>query len=353
MDPSLFKIISIGYVAGNKKLSSREIQVMPAELVPYLDGELTDATSTISHTGVDADGKKYSTKLEVGNTITATWLQWGSNRVTPPDVRRGERVLIWQYDQVDKFYWTTTGLDDVLRRLETVVWAFSATKDENTDKLTIDNCYTVEVSTHRKLITVTTSKANNEPFRYTFQINADKGGVVLSDDANNYLELNSGERRWTMKNGDGSILKIDKKTIYGFAAESIALKTKDYTLEASNSITETTKEATLTASSKITRSTATYAHSASAKMDFTTPQATFSAKVNILGLATLSGGLAATPGAGGATATFTVPISGTGPVAFSNGLAVTGTLTNNNVNVGSTHTHPETNAPGGSTLTPQ
>lgn len=352
MADSLFRIVSVGYAAVNRKLSDHEIEVTPVEATPYLDGELTDAPTFLEHAGVDRAGKKYTTKLEIGNTITAVWLQWGSNRITPPDIRRGERVLIWQYADADRYYWTALGMDDHLRRLETVIWAFSGTTDETVKVLTPDNSYTVEISTHKKLVTLRTSKANGEPYVYTFQINADKGGVTLADDVGNFLELNSGERRWTVQNGDGSYLKVDKRTILGYAADLIHLKTKDYILDASNSITENTSAATLNASATITRNTATYAANVSATTTFTTPTATFTGMVNTLGLLTMSGGFAAIPGGGGAVSgSITVPLEATAPVSFTDGLSVTGSLLNNTVNVGSTHTHIS-GAPGAATSVP-
>ena len=121
MDQSLFHVYTIGRAASNRKLSSPLLEVYPIEHFGYLDGEINSDPTTTKASGVDANGKAYTTSVTTTNSIQATWIQWGSNRTTPPDVRRGERVLLWRYADTDQFYWTTLGMDDYLRRLETVV----------------------------------------------------------------------------------------------------------------------------------------------------------------------------------------------------------------------------------------
>lgn len=265
--------------------------------------------------------------------------------MTPPDVRRGELVFIWQYADEDLYYWTSPGKDDHLRRLETVIWAFSGTKDEKTKKLTPLNSYVVEVSTHKKLVTLTTSKANGEPYSYTVQINADKGGIVITDDDGQYLELNSKERRWTITNKDGSIYKMDKDTIYEHAKTSITRKTKAYTLECETQ--------TINAEKSITTTTATHTAGASSGYQMTAPLSKFNGMVTVTGLATLMGGLSAVPGGGGSvTASIAIPMNVSAAVNIQGSVATTGTLTNNGKSVGSTHTHNETGTGGGVTTPP-
>jgi hypothetical protein len=79
--------------------------------------------------------------------------------------------------------------------------------------------------------------------------------------------------------------------------------------------------------------------------------------LTVSGLAALNGGMTV-PATGGATATIAAPMtmSGTttmnGTVAATSGMAVTGALTNNGVNVGSTHTHAGVTTGGGNTAVP-
>lgn len=229
MEATCFKIVSLGIVAENKAMQNadgswcKEIHATPIESQNMLDGELKSAPTAIEATGVDGAGQSFSSKAIVDSTVVATWLPWGSNRITAPDMRRGERVYLWQAADDDKYYWTVAGLDGHLRKLETVIFAFSASKDEGSSGLDIDKCYFLEVSTHTKAITLQTSSANGEPFEYTFQFNTAEGAVTLADDVGNYFELDSQAHKLTLKNQDNSHVILDKTRINIKATDEIAL----------------------------------------------------------------------------------------------------------------------------------
>lgn len=222
MDGTCFKIVSIGIVAENKPLFNKEISAVPIESQNMLDGEVKSNPTALEAKGVDHKGQSFSSTAIVDSAIVATWLPWGSNRVTPPDVRRGERVYLWQAANNDKYYWTVTGLDDHLRKLETVVFAFSASPNEADSGIDVDKCYYIEVSTHNKLITLQTSSANGEPFEYTCQLNTGEGHVLLTDDVGNFFELNSKEHKLTLKNQDESHVILDKTRINIKALDELA-----------------------------------------------------------------------------------------------------------------------------------
>ncbi len=245
MDQSLFHIYTIGRAAENRKLSSATLEVYPIEHFGYLDGEITSDTTVTEAKGVDANGKAYSTSVTTTNSIQATWIQWGSNRTTPPDIRRGERVLLWRYADTDQYYWTALGMDDYLRRLETVVYAFSDVKDESVKTLTPENAYYLEVSTHKKLVTFSTAKSDGEPFTYTFQFDTGKGRVTLADDIGNYVELDSAARSITLENADDSKVVLDKTVINIQSVDSVNIKTKAYTLTCDTATHKVAKSNTL------------------------------------------------------------------------------------------------------------
>lgn len=223
MQASCFKSVSLGIVAENKKLSSKEILVTPIEELSMSDGEIRSNPETLEASGVDATGKAFNSSVAVDSVIEATWVPFLSNRVTAPDVRRGERVRIWRSGDSDKYYWSTMGLDDNLRKLETVVFAFSATKDESQTELNLDNCYYFEVSTHNKSITLQTSTVNGEPFSYTVQINAAEGAFLVEDDIGNSFELDSSENRLTLENADQSVVELNKGKISLTANEEVSI----------------------------------------------------------------------------------------------------------------------------------
>lgn len=232
IDKSKFKIKSIAYAAENLELGKTQLEVTPVESLGYLHGEINTEREVFEETGTDSKGNTYNVKIETSNSMIAEWLQFGSNRITPPNIRRGERVLLWQYAEEDKYYWSTMGLDDHLRRLETVTFAFSATKDESTKKLTPQNSYYFEIDTHNKLVTMSTSKADDEPFGYVVQINAKDGKLVITDDTNNYIMLDSREKRWIIENVDGSKVDINKRVVDIFTGDSVNIKTNSFTVDA-------------------------------------------------------------------------------------------------------------------------
>jgi len=219
MEATCFRIVSLGLVAENKVMQDAngkwcyEVDVTPLESMSMLDGEIKSNPTAVEVEGVDHAGQNFSSKATVDATVTATWLPFGQNRITAPDVRRGVRVYLWQAADSDKYYWTNAGLDGHLFKLETVIFAFSATKNESASGIDIDKCYFIEVSTHSKSITLQTSSDNGEPFEYTFNFNTAEGAVTLADDVGNYFELDSQEHKLTLKNQDNSHVILDKTKI--------------------------------------------------------------------------------------------------------------------------------------------
>lgn len=221
MDTSLLRFYSLGEVAANKELDSKEIEVIPTETLPMLDGELSDNQSTVTSQGTDSQGNAYNLSLNTTASIRATWLNFtDTNRRTAPDVRRGEKVLIWRFADQDKFYWTCNIATPDLRKLETVIHAISATQVE-TDKDSYDTTYSLEVSSHRGLIHIHTSKKNGEPFTYDWQLNTKDGSWLFTDDIGNYISLDSTNVRIEMKNSDGSWIDMNHKVINIFAPDTI------------------------------------------------------------------------------------------------------------------------------------
>lgn len=221
MNVSKLQVYSIGTVAANKPLASHDIEVVPIEDTPFLDGEISDNISDFRSKGKAADGSTYETSIESTVSIKATWLPFGnSNRMTPPDVRRGETVVIYRFGDVDKFYWQTLKNDIKLRKLETVIYAFSNTQDES-QEADSDNTYFFEVSTHKKLVTFHTSNSDGEPFVYDFQLNTADGSFIFQDDIGNYISVDSKNVQIEIQNADGSRIDLDRKIINIYAPDTI------------------------------------------------------------------------------------------------------------------------------------
>jgi hypothetical protein len=233
---SKLRFYSLGIVAANKPTNTKIIEVYPSEELPMVNGFLDDNKDTYTAQGVDASGQDYSTKVQMGNTIKAQWVPFcDSQRMTAPDVRRGERVVIYQFGDADKYYWTTWENDNKLRKLETVIWAFSGTKNES-DDLTADTSYFFEVSTHKKLVTFHTSQADGERFGYNVQIDTKNSKLIVTDTAGNKIIINSPEQQLYLQNSAGSYLDINKQIATLFTGEQIHQITKHFVLDTDTAV---------------------------------------------------------------------------------------------------------------------
>lgn len=245
--PELSKLhfYSIGIVAINKKISSKIIEVTCSETTPMLSGEITDNKSKVKAEATDSDGGAYQVEMESTVTVKATWLPINSsNRLTAPDVRRGETVIVYRFADTDNFFWSTLKDDAHLRRLETVIYAFSASQKEGAP-VDAENYYFVEVSTHKKIIHISTSKANGEFCSYDIQINAGDGFIMIQDDIGNYFSFDSKAHQIEMKNVDGSLIEVNKVNINLECSDTITQKAKNIIQTAtSHKLTAATSQVT-------------------------------------------------------------------------------------------------------------
>ncbi len=210
---SKLRFYSMGICAENKARNSMEVEVTPTEELTMLDGEINTQASDYKAKGEDTLGKTYDSSVQTQNSVKATWLRFGdANRMSAPDVRRGEPVMLYQFGDSNKYYWMTIKQDIQLRRLETFIWAISASPTEG-DPMDAQHCYFLEVSSHDKHITLSTSKKNGEPFAYKFQLNTKEGIATLTDDVGNYFILNSKETRLEMMNISGSHWDMEKDNL--------------------------------------------------------------------------------------------------------------------------------------------
>jgi hypothetical protein len=222
MEATKLTFYSVGIVAANKPLSTDKIEVTPIETLPMIDGEMSDNLEEFTVSGSDASGGSYESKVKTAITLTASWLPFGSNRKTAPDVRRGEYVAIYRYGEVDKYYWCSLFYDTKLRKRETILFLVSDTTDES-QEATPENSYFLEISTHNKLIHFHTSKTDGEPFSYDVQLNTKDGFWIIQDDIGNLMTFDSKNRRFEIKNTDGSHIDVDKKNITMTAPDTITL----------------------------------------------------------------------------------------------------------------------------------
>lgn len=213
MSNTVLKPHSVGTAGHNLEIGSKFLKVIGIEVLSGLDGQLNIGPQESVVKGQAPDGSAYEVKGQTDLGIIAEWLPMGSNRVTPPNIRRGELVMLYRLGDSDKFYWSSCGLRDHLRRLETVVYAFNANPNNSNDELSVENCYFLEISTHKKAVTLSTSTKNGEPYSYTIQLDTSYGRLLLVDDQDNKVVIDTPKKQIMMENTAGTKVElIDRDT---------------------------------------------------------------------------------------------------------------------------------------------
>ena len=322
MRMSCFKPVSFAVSATNAVGSSKVISVWPIELLPTMEGELTDESIELKTKGVDGDGKVYTDSINIGATVKATWIG-GGNKISVPNVRRGERLMLYSAGDSQTFYWDTLGMDQGIRRLETVIYAFNGNPINGgpTDPSPRDSYY-LEVSTHKKLITLETSRLNGEMAKFVIQIDTGKGKITIKDEKGNFIFLDSVNGRIYMENADKSHIDLDKKLISIFAEEFINAKTKILNIEAGEEVNITTKATTLKSSDTIDFMTDVFKLVANTSIDIETASTTLNSATDInikTGMLMADCGGSATIKAG--VITLDGMVMGTGPGTFAGPVA--------------------------------
>lgn len=214
MQVSQLRFYSLAIVARNKALNSKMIEATPIEDHPMVDGEISDNATKYNSSGVDESGSAFQIEGNATVSVPAEYTALGgsSNRMTAPDVRRGETIVLFKFGDTDKFYWST--MDNTLRfrKLETVIFGISGTRDENAEP-SLENTYTFEMSTHNKRLKIHTTQADGEPFMYDITLDTGNGFFEIKDNIDNVIRLDSAERQILFKNTDGSFLDINKAII--------------------------------------------------------------------------------------------------------------------------------------------
>lgn len=221
---NLLNCLGVGTVASTKQTNSKEIMVTLPSYNMMADGRQVANAETSVQTSQTADGTNKTSKVLNSNVVTAIWMGDGGNRLTPPDVREGTPVAIYRYADSDVLYWTQKGVDDETKRLETVIWGFSGSPnlDQNTE-FSLDNFYTFEVSTHTGKIGFQTSQLNGEKAKFQFQVDMQKGSLVVGDSEGNMIATDMLSHTTTVRNQEGTELTISKKNILAKCAETFGI----------------------------------------------------------------------------------------------------------------------------------
>ena len=209
MNPD-YRMVGVAIVAADKPRDSIYIEARPISATAFINGEVSAVEQVQYATGVDGFGQTYEKELDVTQTVAAKWRAvGGSNLLAPPDVVKGERVMLYQIgDSSAIFFWDSYGNDIAIRKLETRVTGITA--DPNPDNpLTKENSYWSRESSHDKIIERHTSDVNGEAAKYDDVMDLEAGTVSLKDNHGNEDVLDSPAQTRLIKIGNGDYIKLE------------------------------------------------------------------------------------------------------------------------------------------------
>lgn len=181
------KYYGLGMVVSDKVEDSYDIEVYPIENIPTASGELSVSDSG-SATVKDNAGNSVSVAYEKGNIIPCTWYPNGEqNRISAPDVCKGDLVEIYTFGDTDKYYWSVFSHNADLRKREKVMYVFS---NKGSVGSIADKSYFLLVDTINKKTHYHTSDNDGEAVAFDFLFDGTVG-VTLTDSLGNSIVLES------------------------------------------------------------------------------------------------------------------------------------------------------------------
>lgn len=254
-----------GKVIEHKRKGSKEIEVIPLDDQPYQDGESISDIFTLEAQGKDASGKSYSAKVNTSKSIMAMWLSTDANRMTAPDVRRGDIVELYTFYDTQQYYWKEAEDNGKRRRMEQVTHRYSATDDESVKELDDSNSIKIDLNGETGTYTISLPKIGKSKVSQTIQFDTQNGNIVIADSNENFIQIEEAGKV-SIANSKGSYREFDLETIRDVSPEEITHETKKY------SVTCTTYNLTATTSAGITAPKVTL--NAATSITFSTPKMT-------------------------------------------------------------------------------
>lgn len=260
---SVFEYWCIGDVASVKGLDAWDVKVTPRE-ERFAHQELVHSNPQRQSTTLKSNGGELNVEAQSDSAITATWLGYNSMRKTPPNVRHGDQVLLYKLGET-KYYWVEINTMDE-KRLETVILAISADPDKKMDRVTWQNTYFMNFSSHDKRIHLRLNKVTEEFTGYSLDFDAKTGYAKLEDDLENAVFIDSRNTTVGFQNADGTTAYGQKQDLFGYAP-------RDMSFTAERNITAKCQKFQIDCTD--------YVCNASGSYNTTTPDAKFSTQVTV------------------------------------------------------------------------
>ena len=183
------KFFGLCIVVEDKVEDKFEIKVLPVSYVPDMKSEINKNTNGMLNL-VDSSNFHSAIASTSSDHIEATWLPNGEqNRISAPDVCKGDIVEVYKVHGVDEYYWQVFAHNQGLRKKEKVLIWFSnkSTIGPNREA----DSYYLLVDTINKIVHFHTSDNDGEACTYDIVLNTLVGKFMLKDNLNNDILLDS------------------------------------------------------------------------------------------------------------------------------------------------------------------
>lgn len=308
----------IGVVAENRLPSTNNIKVIPLEMTPMMQGEITDNPEEHAGEIYNAQGVAIKSTLKTDTVITAEWWPENDMMVDAPAVRRMTKVQLYRYADSKRIFWRDLGVDRHLKRGERYRIGISATTQEDRGANGLeDDHYVLDINGPGGMVMLSTSEGNGEVAGYTFSIDAKHGRAFFGDNQGNHYRLDTVNHILEVTNCDGTRMVINLRNMLLEGQETITTQFKDLIDKIAETVTQTAGK--------------TITQEAGESITLKAP------KIFLDGQIFMQGPITQQDGSQG----FGVDCSFIGAATWQGNMTATGTWTVNGVIVDK-HTHPET-----------
>lgn len=231
MQKSSLVLYGLGYVASDKIKDDWYVNIYPIEMIPNrsnnpVDPEMVNSTTT------SYDDEVINVIVDKSKLITAKWINKSdSNRITPPDVMKGETVEIWNYAGTDDFRWATLLTEPDLRKHEKVIHFYSNKSEVNSENFQEEG-YFLAINTYDeeggKRVVLHTADNDGEFTTYDLSIETKEGKITMIDGLGNGYQLDSRANQLTISTNTAVVVNTKHATVN---SDTIDFNTKTYTVK--------------------------------------------------------------------------------------------------------------------------
>ena len=186
---SKLTMYSLAYVAEDYIEDSPYIKAIPIEILSDLTGTAAKDTKE-KIKSKDINNENIHVVVNKTHVITAKWINLNEpNRLTAPNVCKGETIMLWKYTG-DRYFWTTFYNELDLRKNEKVTYVYS-NKADIKDASKLKQVYYWAIDTINKFVRLHTDDNDGEVTTYDMELNTKDGEFILVDGLGNQIKLTS------------------------------------------------------------------------------------------------------------------------------------------------------------------